>query len=71
MTAVDGRVHITCMDMRVHVVHVMVQAEITICLVVVMDIQIRICTALRITMIIAVVQAIHIALNSQQPYKTY
>ena len=68
VTAVDGRVHITCMDMRVHVVHVMVQAEITICLVVVMDIQIRICTALRITMIIAVVQPIHIALMERRMY---
>ena len=66
----DGRVHITCMDMRVHVLHVMVQAESIICLVVVMDIQIRICTALLITMIIAVVQAIHIALMERHMYMT-
>ena len=58
----DGRVHITCMDMRVHVLHVMVQAEIIICQTVVMATQVHICIALLTTMIIAVVQVIHIAL---------
>ena len=66
VTAVAGQERITCMAMKVHVVHVMVQGEIIICQTVVMATQVHICIALLTTMIIAVVQAIHIALMERR-----
>ena len=52
----------------IHALHVMVLEALIISLVVVMDIRIHICTALLTTVIIVVVQIIHIALMERRMY---
>ena len=56
------------MDMETSVIHVVEKEHMKFLKNVSMAIQALICTALRITMIIAVVQAIHIALMERRMY---